>query len=43
MPDSGWLTVPIETAADLRGALELFRSSYERALGKASRNAQPAM
>jgi hypothetical protein len=26
---SGWATVPIRTAADLREALELFRASYE--------------
>jgi Family of unknown function (DUF5519) len=32
LPDSGWLTVPIHTVADLRGAVEVFRMSYERAL-----------
>jgi Luciferase len=31
LPDSGWLTVPIRTEADLRGAIEIFRLSYERA------------
>ena len=43
MPDSGWLTVPIETAADLRGALELFRSSYERAIRKAEARSRAAV
>jgi len=31
MPDSGWLTVPVRTAADLAGAVEVFRVAYERA------------
>jgi hypothetical protein len=31
MPDSGWLTVPVRTAADLTGAVEVFRIAYERA------------
>jgi hypothetical protein len=31
MPDSGWLTVPVCTAADLAGAVEVFRIAYERA------------
>jgi Luciferase len=31
MPDSGWLTVPVRTAADLAGAVEVFRLAYERA------------
>jgi hypothetical protein len=31
MPDSGWLTVPVRTAADLTGAVEVFRLAYERA------------
>ena len=31
MPDSGWLTVPVRTAADLAGAVEVFRIAYERA------------
>jgi Luciferase len=35
MPDSGWLTVPIRTVSDLRGAIEVFRLSYERASRKA--------
>ena len=31
MPDSGWLTVPVRTAADLAGAVDVFRLAYERA------------
>ncbi len=31
MPDSGWLTVPVRTAADLSGAVEDFRIAYVRA------------
>src|SRR5215210_5449766 len=31
MPDSGWLTVPVRTAADLAGAVEVFRLAYDRA------------
>jgi hypothetical protein len=34
MPDSGWLTVPVRTAADLAGAVEVFRLAYERARRK---------
>lgn len=37
MPDSGWLTVPVRTAADLTGAVEVFRLAYDRARRKASR------
>jgi hypothetical protein len=36
MPDSGWLTVPVRTAADLAGAVEVFRLAYERARKKAA-------
>jgi hypothetical protein len=39
MPDSGWLTVPVRTAADLTGAVEVFRLAYERARRKAPRTA----
>ena len=28
MPDSGWLTVPVRTAADLAGAVDVFRLAY---------------
>jgi hypothetical protein len=34
MPDSGWLTVPVRTAADLAGAVEVFRLAYDRARRK---------
>jgi hypothetical protein len=34
IPDSGWLTVPVRTAADLVGAVEVFRLAYERARRK---------
>lgn len=37
MPDSGWLTVPVRTAADLAGAVEVFRLAYDRARRKSSR------
>ncbi len=37
MPDSGWLTVPVRTAADLGGAVEVFRLAYERARRKGTR------
>src|SRR3954468_629533 len=36
MPDSGWLTVPVRTAADLTGAVEVFRIAYDRARKKAA-------
>lgn len=36
MPDSGWLTVPVRTAADLAGAVEAFRLAYDRARRKRS-------
>jgi len=34
MPNSGWLTVPVRTAADLAVAVDVFRLAYERALRK---------
>jgi Family of unknown function (DUF5519)/Metallo-beta-lactamase superfamily len=34
MPESGWLTVPVRTTADLRTAIEVFRLAHERATGK---------
>jgi hypothetical protein len=34
IPNSGWLTVPVRTAADLVGAVEVFRLAYERARRK---------
>jgi hypothetical protein len=33
LPDSGWVTFPIREPDDVDRALELFRLSYERALG----------
>src|SRR5215212_2726058 len=39
MPDSGWLTVPVRTAADLAGAVDVFRIAYERARNRAARAA----
>src|SRR5688572_26459198 len=39
MPDSGWLTVPVRTAADLAGAVEVFRLAYERARSAPARRA----
>ncbi len=32
LPDSGWVTFRIETAADVDAAIELFRRSYDRAV-----------
>jgi hypothetical protein len=40
LSDSGWLTVPIRTVSDLRGALEIFRLSYERASKSAARRSE---
>jgi hypothetical protein len=31
LPDSGWVTFPIDGPADIERAIELFRLSYERA------------
>jgi hypothetical protein len=39
VPDSGWLTVPVRTAADLSGAVEVFRIAYERARRKSAQAA----
>jgi len=30
LPDSGWVTVPMRTAADAANVIELFRLNYER-------------
>ena len=40
MPDSGWLTVPVRTAADLAGAVEVFRLAYERGRSAPARRAR---
>ena len=34
MPDAGWVTVPVRPAADLTGAVVVFRIAYERARRK---------
>src|SRR3954471_24374998 len=34
MPDSGWLTVPVRTAADLQNAIDVFRLAHDRATNK---------
>jgi hypothetical protein len=31
LPDSGWVTVPMRTASEIAGVIELFRQNYERA------------
>ena len=31
LPDSGWITVPMRTAAEVAGVIELFRQNYGRA------------
>ncbi len=31
LPDSGWITVPIDGPADVRNVIDLFRLSYDRA------------
>jgi len=30
LPESGWVTVPMRTAAEVRNVVELFRENYER-------------
>ncbi|MGO8793129.1 MAG: luciferase family protein [Terriglobia bacterium] len=30
LPESGWVTVPMRTATEVAGAIELFRKNYER-------------
>src|SRR3954452_14179150 len=34
MPDSGWLTVPVRTAAALPNAIDVFRLAHDRATNK---------
>ncbi len=31
LPDSGWVTVPMRTRAEVAGVIKLFRQNYERA------------
>ena len=33
LPDSGWVTVPMRTGAEIASAVELFRLNYECAMG----------
>lgn len=38
LPDSGWVTVPMRTASEVAGVIELFRRNYERStVGHGSR------
>ncbi len=37
LPDSGWVTLRLRTAADVPTAIDLFRRSYERAVAAAHR------
>jgi hypothetical protein len=32
LPDSGWVTVPMRTAADVENVIDLFRRNYEHAM-----------
>jgi len=32
LPDSGWVTVPMRTAAEVDNVIDLFRQNYERAM-----------
>ena len=32
LPDSGWVTVPMRSAAEIANVIELFRQNYERAM-----------
>jgi luciferase-like monooxygenase len=36
LPDSGWVTVPMRTTADVTTVIELFRRNYERRASRAS-------
>jgi hypothetical protein len=31
LPDSGWITIPMRTVADVKGVIELFQWNYQRA------------
>lgn len=33
LPDSGWVTVPMRTASEVAGVIELFRRNYQRSAG----------
>lgn len=34
LPDSGWVTVPMRTGAEVANVTELFRQNYDRAVGR---------
>jgi Family of unknown function (DUF5519) len=34
LPDSGWVTVAMRTASEVDNVIDLFRVSYERAVGR---------
>ena len=42
LPDSGWVTYRLSSAADVPGAIALFRLSYERALAAQQERADRA-
>jgi hypothetical protein len=33
LPESGWITVPMKTDAEVENVIDLFRQNYERAAG----------
>jgi hypothetical protein len=37
LPDSGWVTAPMHTDANIENVIALFRQSYERAVAQAER------
>jgi hypothetical protein len=37
LPDSGWVTVPMRTAAEIANVIELFRQNFERATSGTSK------
>jgi luciferase-like monooxygenase len=39
MPDSGWVSVPMRSGADVENVLRLFRDAFERAQAQAERRA----
>ncbi len=41
LPDSGWITVPMRTASDVRGVIDLFHLNYNRARAAAASHAGP--
>jgi hypothetical protein len=34
LPDSGWVTVPMQTASQVANVIDLFRQNYQRAVGR---------